>query len=514
MKEVKKHVKRLSLKTLTMICRTLNFLTIILFWAGSLVLFSMFWLFRTFPHVKLDELLYQLGAPIEGTASDMIWNYVLTALVPSVVVVVLAFVLIFFLQKKGRRIVRTGMIFATVWMVAFSGSVMYERLDVNAYLIANNEENKSFIEEYYVDPSDVTITFPEQKRNLLMIYLESTEVTFSSEEYGGAFEENLIPELTDISLHSENFSGDENVLNGAIALNGSTWTIGAMFSTTSGLPLKTSLEDRNSMDTQSEFFATTTTLGDILEDNGYHNTLLVGSDATFGGRRLYFSTHGNYEILDHPYMLEQHRLPSDDYKVWWGYEDMYLYQFAQEKLTELGNAGQPFNFTMLTVDTHKENGYVCALCETEHEDQYANVYSCGSKQLSAFLDWCKEQPWYDNTTIVITGDHPTMDSDFCDGVPSDYQRKVLTAYLNTAAVNQVPESYRTYSTFDTFPTVLAAMGAEIEGDRLGLGTNLFSGAETLTEYFGVEEVNLKLMANSRFMEERANIKDPVSSSEE
>ena len=78
------------------------------------------------------------------------------------------------------------MIFATVWMVAFSGSVMYERLDVNAYLIANNEENKSFIEEYYVDPSDVTITFPEQKRNLLMIYLESTEVTFSSEEYGGA----------------------------------------------------------------------------------------------------------------------------------------------------------------------------------------------------------------------------------------------------------------------------------------------------------------------------------------
>ena len=208
-------------------------------------------------------------------------------------------------------------------------------------------------------------------------------------------------------------------------------------------------------------------------------------------------------------MLEQHKLPTEDYKVWWGYEDMYLYEFAKEELTSLSKEDQPFNFTMLTVDTHKEDGYVCSLCETEHDDKYANVYSCASRQLSAFLDWCKEQSWYDNTTIVITGDHPTMDSDFCDGVPSDYQRKVLTAYLNVAAVNQKPESYRTYSTFDTFPTVLAAMGAEIEGDRLGLGTNLFSGAETLTEYFGVEEENLKLLANSSFMEERANIKNPV-----
>ena len=83
MEEVKRHVKKLSYKTLLFILKVMNLLTLVLFWAGSLVLFSMFWLFRTFPHVKLDELLYQLGAPIEGTASDMIWNYVLTALVPS-----------------------------------------------------------------------------------------------------------------------------------------------------------------------------------------------------------------------------------------------------------------------------------------------------------------------------------------------------------------------------------------------------------------------------------------------
>ncbi len=43
---------------------------------------------------------------------------------------------------------------------------------------------------------------------------------------------------------------------------------------------------------------------------------------------------------------------------------------------------------------------------------------------------------------------------------------------------------RTYTTFDNFPTTLAAMGVTIEGNRLGLGTNLFSSEQTLSERYG------------------------------
>ena len=35
-----------------------------------------------------------------------------------------------------------------------------------------------------------------------------------------------------------------------------------------------------------------------------------------------------------------------------------------------------------------------------------------------------------------------------------------------------------------FPTTLSAIGCEIEGDRLGLGTDLFSGKLTLCEEIG------------------------------
>ena len=45
---------------------------------------------------------------------------------------------------------------------------------------------------------------------------------------------------------------------------------------------------------------------------------------------------------------------------------------------------------------------------------------------------------------------------------------------------------RKFTTLDFFPTIVAALGAQIEGERLGLGTNLFSGEKTLSEKYGYD----------------------------
>ena len=45
---------------------------------------------------------------------------------------------------------------------------------------------------------------------------------------------------------------------------------------------------------------------------------------------------------------------------------------------------------------------------------------------------------------------------------------------------------------DMLPTVLSAMGFEIEGDRLGLGTDLFSERDTLLERRGAEWLEKEL----------------------
>ena len=450
-------------------------------------------------NLSMDELVYHLTAPLDGTNTDMIWDYVRVCAVPTILVIFFLILILIAWRKKEKVHLFRGIInlVALVGIIVMLGYTWTE-LGVGDYLKDQNTESK-FIEDEYVDPTDVEVVFPEQKRNLIYIFLESMETTYSDVDDGGAFDENVIPELTEIAQTNEDFSGADPKLNGGYSLAGTTWTMGAMFAQTSGLPLNISIS-ANDMDTQDSFFPGVTTLGDILSDAGYTQTLLIGSEAQFGGRKLYFQEHGNYEMEDYSYAIENGLIPSD-YKVWWGYEDQKLFEFAKEKLLQLSQGDEPFNLTMLTVDTHFEDGYVCEQCPTEYDTQYSNVMACSSRQVGEFLKWIQQQDFYENTTIVISGDHPTMDSDYCAEIDQEgnYDRRVFTAYINAAAYAQ-DQQERTYSTFDNFPTTLAALGVQIDGDRLGLGTNLFSGTKTLLEEFGNSKVNAELKKKSEFIE--------------
>lgn len=482
----------------------------ILYWVGEiltvfiaglsvLLALSVRWMFATWTNLSMDELVYHLTAPLDGTNTDMIWDYVRVCAVPTILVIFFLILILIAWRKKEKVHLFRGIInlVALVGIIVMLGYTWTE-LGVGDYLKDQNTESK-FIEDEYVDPTDVEVVFPEQKRNLIYIFLESMETTYSDVDDGGAFDENVIPELTEIAQTNEDFSGADPKLNGGYSLAGTTWTMGAMFAQTSGLPMNISIS-ANDMDTQDSFFPGVTTLGDILSDAGYTQTLLIGSEAQFGGRKLYFQEHGNYEMEDYSYAIENGLIPSD-YKVWWGYEDQKLFEFAKEKLLQLSQGDEPFNLTMLTVDTHFEDGYVCEQCPTEYDTQYSNVMACSSRQVGEFLKWIQQQDFYENTTIVISGDHPTMDSDYCAEIDQEgnYDRRVFTAYINAAAYAQ-DQQERTYSTFDNFPTTLAALGVQIDGDRLGLGTNLFSGTKTLLEEFGNSKVNAELKKKSEFIE--------------
>ena len=474
-------------------------LTVFLAGLSVLLALSVRWMFATWTNLSMDELVYHLTAPLDGTNTDMIWDYVRVCAVPTVLVIFFLVLIRMAWRKKEKVHLFRGIINLTA-LVGIILVLVYTwvELGIGNYLKNRNTES-NFIEEEYVDPMDVAVVFPEQKRNLIYIFLESMETTYSDVDDGGAFDENVIPELTEIAQTNEDFSGIDPKLNGGYSLEGTTWTMGAMFAQTSGLPLNISIS-ANDMDTQDSFFPGITTLGDILSDAGYTQTLLIGSEAQFGGRKLYFQEHGNYEMEDYNYAIENGLIPSD-YKVWWGYEDQKLFEFAKEKLLQLSQEDEPFNLTMLTVDTHFEDGYVCEQCPTEYDTQYSNVMACSSKQVDEFVKWIQQQDFYENTTIVISGDHPTMDSDYCAEIDQEgnYDRRVFTAYINAAAYAQ-DQQERTYSTFDNFPTTLAALGVQIDGDRLGLGTNLFSGKQTLLEEFGKSKVNAELKKKSEFLE--------------
>ena len=61
---------------------------------------------------------------------------------------------------------------------------------------------------------------------------------------------------------------------------------------------------------------------------------------------------------------------------------------------------------------------------------------------------------------------------------------------------------REMTSMDLFPTTLAALGFEIEGERLGLGTNMFSNVPTLQERDGKEEFDRQSTQYSEFFERK------------
>ena len=133
-------------------------------------------------------------------------------------------------------------------------------------------------------------------------------------------------------------------------------------------------------------------------------------------------------------------------------------------------------------------------------NQYDNVHACSSKQVAAFVNWVKSQPFYENTTIIISGDHLGMQTSYYDEKigGTNYQRTIYNTFINPA-ISTSHSKNRQFTTFDMYPSTLAALGVEIDGDRLGLGTNLFSGKKTLVEqYGGIENLDSELSKRSAY----------------
>lgn len=464
---------------------------------------SIQWLFNTFGHLSMEEIVFHLKFPMDGANTDIVFKYIWQS-IPIIIVstVVVSALLIYPIIKniKIRKIVINtsekkksqyiSLILAIGVLVASVVRII-NITDIIEY-IKNQIDTSEFIENEYVDSRNVSVEFPEQKRNLIYIYMESMESTYYSKENGGLSDVSIIPEIEKLAKENVNFSNTEK-LGGAYSLFGTTWTVGAMTAQTLGVPLKIGI-DQNGLENYNSFLEGAYGLGEILENEGYHNYLMLGSDAEFGGRRNLFEHHGNYEIWDVNSALEEEKISE---RVWWGFNDELLYKFAKEKITKLAEEDEPFNFTMLTVDTHFVDGYKCEDCEEKFDEQYKNVIACASKKVGEFVKWIKNQSFYDNTTIVIVGDHLTMQSNFFElEEGQDYDKTVVSIIINPAI--KAENTKRKYSTFDLMPTTLASLGAKIDGNKLGLGVNIFSDEPTLIEKYGIDYVETELKKTSKF----------------
>ena len=450
-----------------------------------------------------ETILYQLTRGLENANTEVVGIALKVCIIPVILSVIIFAIPLTNFNKKikikkfqiypNEKILNHKIRYSVIILII---SIVFALYQIGMYsYIFNQVVTSNIFEDEYVASEDVKITFPEKKRNLIYIFLESMETTLVSKENGGGWEYSIIPELEQLAMENINFSNTEK-LGGAMQVSCTSWTVAGMVAQTAGVPLKIDI-DANAYFGYDSFLPGIYSLGDILENEGYNLKLMVGSDSEFGGRKDYFKAHGNYEIFDVNTAIEEGKMTEED-KVWWGYDDDDLFKWAKDEILELAEQDAPFNFMMLTADTHFTDGYLSENAGNEFDTQYENVFAYSSKSVYEFIEWIKEQDFYENTTIVIVGDHIGMQTEFYeDHVDKDYTRTVYNTFINSA-IPEANSKNRQFSTLDMFPTILASIGAEIEGEKLGLGTNLFSGEPTLIEKYGYEYINDELSKRSKY----------------
>lgn len=497
-----------------------NVLTLLLSIIAVILFALLMFLQEKYTNISSEELIFYMNVSLDGANTPFIPDFFNTEkylLIFGILFVIIAhFCIIKMFEKsfiinlkykignetKKKKIIVNNAIrylfVLPILIIIYVVLMMAHQVKFDEYLYNTNHPTDIY-EKYYVNPKKTEIVFPEKKRNLIYLYLESMESTYADVPKTLVDVNNLIPNLETIAEENVSFS-DTTSLGGAHQTANVAWTVAGMVAQSGGIPLSIPSIYGNSMDRSKEFLSGAYTLGDVLEKEGYNQMFMMGSDSNFGGRLGLLTQHGNYQIYDLNTAKEKKKI-DEDYFVWWGFEDSKLFEYAKEELTNLANQDQPFNFQLLTVNTHFDTGYNETTCEMKSNNVFGNSVLCSDKQVANFIRWIQQQDFYEDTTIVIAGDHLLMGETLYQGQYNLDDRRVYNAFINPA-VDPSKTKNRTFTTLDMYPSTLASMGAEIKGDRLGLGTNLFSSKKTLAEEIGIETLTEELKKKSDFYNEK------------
>lgn len=136
-----------------------------------------------------------------------------------------------------------------------------------------------------------------------------------------------------------------------------------------------------------------------LEDLNYKTSFVYGGDVNFANYRS-FLTYGGF----------RHITSDDDFDSKlntskWGVHDQYLFEQVKKEL-DTTSLTHPFFKTVLTLSSHEP--FDVPLKHIAGEDDaslFLNSCYYTDKCLGEFIAYCKQQPWWSNTLIIITADH-------------------------------------------------------------------------------------------------------------
>ena len=550
---------------------TLRICAIFIAFLSALSIFSYIWIINNYyADITIDVVMFHLRFPLVGVNSDFVFSYATHALIPAILVAILFAIrpkialilglIVGAFLLNAQKIIKAsmlvawqqsvslyeimltfikggyfqsfwynepfGVIFALkaiLWLggIAFTIFVLFWLLKklcammnlyaqsaifvaliaLNAWILDSHfylrkyfapKDYSNFYEENYrVESSDLPRS--TQKRNLIVIFVESLESNF------------LIPNLRALANQSVNFSTTQG-FGGHNQVGATSWTIAGIVGYMCGIPLNSPSIIAKS------FLPNAECVSDSLAKMGYNQVMIMGSNDDFAAKGAFLKSH-NITSKDVKYYKNIGALPSD-YAHSWGFSDSKLFEFAKDELKNLADSADNFALYLLTNNTHSPDFFIESTCGAV-ESNYQNAINCVNLLIGEFIAWIRTQDFYENTTILIVGDH-LMNTNL--PLPRE-SRKIYNAFINprfcdlrTKSANQKMDCHdstrcaksrnddltksRNLSHFDFAPLILDSLG--ICTKSFGLGRNPFLG-QTLLESNGVDFAT-QISADSRLYE--------------
>ena len=137
-----------------------------------------------------------------------------------------------------------------------------------------------------------------------------------------------------------------------------------------------------------------------LAKAGYNTAYYYGGELGFGNMRSYLS-YGDWQLVTGVEAFSGAELNSK----WGAHDGVVLRRVARE----LDTLQQPFFTTVLTLSSHEPfdipepaKSYFSG---KGHDDMFTSAHYYADSVIGEFIDHAKKQPWWDNTLVIILGDH-------------------------------------------------------------------------------------------------------------
>ncbi len=224
-------------------------------------------------------------------------------------------------------------------------------------------------------------------------------------------------------------------------------------------------------------------MSESLGENGYHTSVMHPNNKSFWNRDRIYQSFNIEEFYD----IESYTVNEGE-AVNWGMKDIPFFKQSVELMKDIP---QPFYTRMITLTNH----YPFYLDE---EDKYINEYTSNSgtlnryfqtvrymdESLKLFFEDLKAQGLYDNSIIVLYGDHYGISENHNKAMAMYLEKEEITPY-DSALLQSVPlfihipgsndgqEIAEAAGQIDLRPTILHLLGIDTSKD-MQLGADLFS----------------------------------------